>query len=128
MSIKVIQSPNNYIKDYQRTSVTNIQTTNHGSLVKNWITNEVGVHPNILRNFQSLGVCVNEENIPACISDILTNAKFSNGETPQFLKLLESMAPNSALRIHLIAKSEKLKKRLSLMEWIRQSGLQTSET
>ena len=38
------------------------------------------------------------------------------------------MSPNGALRIHLIAESEKLKKRLSLIEWIRKSGLYTGDT
>ena len=128
MVLKVILRPSDYIKDYQKKSATNIQTKSHQSPVEKWIENEFNLPQNIIREFQSLGVCVTEENIPACISDILTNVKLSNGETSQFLKLLETISPNGALRIHLIAESEKLKKQLSMEEWIRQSGLQTSTT
>ena len=63
------------------------QSKSFKTVVENWMINEVKLSRNKLNDFQSAGVCENEQNLALCISDILFNLHNSNKSSR--LKLFE---------------------------------------
>ena len=100
----------------------------HGTPVENWFLNEVRVNRKFLREFQALGVCVNEQNIALCLNDITLNTKANEKEHPHLLELLKVISPNGALIKHLVYESEKKKRNIVLYKWLRDNNLMTSST
>ena len=117
-----------YLKEpYPRSIIKSVKKPD-ATPVENWISNEVGVKLDVLKEFQSLGICVNEENIAMCINDIMLHTQVIEGHQSHFLDLLKLISPHGALYKHLVDKTEKKKKIIVMSEWLRKNSLMTSTT
>ena len=114
-----------YIKEskskYERT-----KTINDKSVVESWMLNEVKITRDKLNDFQSAGVCVKEQLLAVCVNDILSNLQPTNDKATHFKKILH-FTSNEAFSDHLAEISQKTKKQLALLEWLKQTHLLSIE-
>ena len=115
-----------YIKESQSRYEATI-INNQKSVVENWMLNDVKITRDKLSDFQSAGVCVNEELLAICVNDILYNVQPTSDKTTHFKKILH-FTSNEAFSDHLAEIALKTKKQLSLFEWLEQNRLLNTET
>ena len=116
--IFVSESKTNFDQDQNKSSKT---------VVENWMINEVKISRNQLNDFQSAGVCENEQNLALCVSDILFNLHNSNEENSHFRAILQLTSSDDSLIDHLVKESMKKRKHLVLLEWLNRNNLLNRE-
>ena len=104
-----------------------IRNKSNQNVVEDWIINEVQISRNKLNDFQSAGVCENEQRLAICVNDIIVNLKDTNRETTNFKSILY-LTSNESLIEKLLKEAIKKKKHLALFNWLYQNKLLNKET
>ena len=103
------------------------QNKSFETVVEKWMINELQLSRNKLNDFQSAGVCENEQNLALCVNDILFNLHNSNEENSHFKAILHLTSSDNSLIDHLVKESIKKKKYLVLLEWLNRNNLLNTE-
>ena len=114
-----------YLKEARPKITENSITHEDLHSVENWIINEVGGTKSILTWLESVGMCTDGHNIAKCINDILVGVNTPLRKTSPVAELLNSISPHEALGYHLVDTAKRTKKRMILVEWLRQNSILT---